>query len=80
MRTNVNVKAEANKVPFSDLKYGDYFLTDGGLWIYLEAFTFPEDADVDVCNAVCLEDTTVDYFAGDTMVTLVKNVDITFSV
>lgn len=81
MRTNVNVKTEANKIPFSDLKYGDYFLINSGLWIHLDTFTFPNDDDIDTTvNAVCLEDSTVDYFSGDTMVTFVKNVDITFSV
>ena len=79
MTTKVNVKTEANKIPFSDLKYGDYFLTDSGLWIYLENFTFSQDDDIDICNAVCLEDSTVDFFPCDTLVTLVKNVDIIFS-
>lgn len=79
MATNVNVKNEPKKVFFSDLDYGDYFFADGALWIYLETFTFPNDDKIEECNAFCLDDTTVDYFPGDKMVTLVTNVNITFS-
>ena len=79
MATNVNVKNEPKKVLFSDLDYGDYFLINNDLWIYLDTFTFPNDNQIENCNAFCFSDATVDYFPGDTLVTLVKNVDITFS-
>lgn len=82
--TNVNVKGTNEKVPISSLEFGDYFLIrDSILWIYLEKFTPIDDDDEEFyepCNAFCLDTGTIDYFPGDLMVTLVKNVDITYTV